>query len=471
MIFAACLVLGFFSVAESQEIWTLQKCIGHAQQNNLLVKQSEIGIKLAQLTESQAKASRWPNINGSVNYGYSFGRTIDPVTNDFSTQSIGFNGFSLNTGVTLYNAGRINNTIHQSKVDIGAAEANMNATANDLVLSVASAYLNILLAEEQWEIARKRVALSQEQLDRTDRLIRAGALAQAAILDIQAQLASDMQGQTTTRNTLDLAFLNLKLLLQLDPDTEMKLDRPTVVVPAEASPENLTLMPIYNEALGNQPQIRAAELNRQSAEIGVDIAKAARYPSLSIGGGISSNYSTLALRQTGTEIVQSTQEVKVNGVPVEIETEYEVPIVGKNPYFNQISENLGQNIGLSLQVPIYNNRQVALSIERAQLTVLQQDIALEQEKQQLKSDIQSAIANVRAARQQWEASQKTFDAAKAAYENADRRFQLGAINAFEFVTARNNLNIAENNLVISRYDYLFKWKIVEFYEGKQIGLE
>jgi outer membrane protein len=212
-------------------------------------------------------------------------------------------------------------------------------------------------------------------------------------------------------------------------------------------------------------------LRRESAAIGVDIAKASRLPSLSIGGGVNTNYSTLALRQTGTQIVTNTQEVKVNGVPVEIETSYEAPIIGKNPYFNQLSENLGQNIGLNLQIPIYNNRQVALAIERANLNILQQDIALEQEKQQLKSDIQTAIANARAARQQLEATNKTYDAAKAAFDNADRRFQLGAINAFELTTARNNLNIAETNQVISRYDYLFKLKIIDFYQGKQIDLE
>ena len=456
---------------QAQDIWSLQKCIQHAKQNNLSVKQSEIAIKQAQLTEAQAKASRWPSLNAGSSYGYSFGRTIDPVTNDFSTQSIGFNSFSINTGVTLFNGGRINNTIKQSQADAAAAQATMDFTANNLVLSVASAYLQILLAEEQLDITRRRITQSQEQLDRTEKLIRAGALAQAAVLDIEAQLARDQQDQVAARNNVELTYLNLKQLLQLEPDFDLRVEKPEVLIPADASPDAFVLKPIYIQALGTQTQIRAAELRRESAAIGVDIAKASRLPSLSIGGGVNTNYSTLALRQTGTQIVTNTQEVKVNGVPVEIETSYEAPIIGKNPYFNQLGENLGQNIGLNLQIPIYNNRQVALAIERANLNILQQDIALEQEKQQLKSDIQTAIANARAARQQLEATNKTYDAAKAAFDNADRRFQLGAINAFELTTARNNLNIAETNQVISRYDYLFKLKIIDFYQGKQIDLE
>lgn len=469
LLFLLILMSGF--AANAQDTWTLQKCIQTAKQNNLTVKQSEISIKQAQLSESQAKAARWPNLNAGGSYGYSFGRTIDPVTNDFSTQSIGFNSFSVNTGVTLFNGGRINNTIKQSQVDVAAAQSSMDFTANNLVLSVASAYLQILLAEEQASIAARRITQSQEQLDRTEKLIRAGALAQAAVLDIQAQLARDQQSQVAARNSVDLAYLNLKQLLQLEPDYDLRVEKPEVLIPANATPENYVLKPIYTQALSSQPQIKAAELRRESAAIGVDIAKASRLPSLSIGGGINTNFSTLALRQTGTQTVTNTQEVKVNGVPVNIETSYEVPILGKNPYFNQLSENLGQNIGLNLQIPIYNNRQVALGIERANLNILQQDIALEQEKQQLKSDIQTAIANARAAKQQLEASNKTYDAAKAAFDNAEKRFQLGAINAFELTTARNNLTIAENDQVISRYDYLFKLKIIDFYQGKQIDLE
>ncbi|MBX2877791.1 MAG: TolC family protein [Saprospiraceae bacterium] len=426
-----------FATLQAQESWSLQKCVDHARQNSLNVKQAQYGILQSELANKQARMNRLPNLSASIRGGYQFGRTIDPTTNEFKNESIGFNGFGVDAGVTLFNGLVTTNTIKQSKFDVQAAKLDAAATSNDIALQVASSYLSILLAEEQLENAKVRLQLSEAQLEQTDKLIQAGSLPVNDRLDFVAQIAREQQSIIEAENLVNINYLTLKQLLELDPNVDLKIDRPEVVIPA-ANPEAYSLNEIYTTALGTQPQIEAGEMRMRSAEVGERIAYGQSFPTLSLFAGMSSNYSSLAKDFLS--------------------------------YSEQIEQNFGQYAQVNLNIPIYSNHRNRVGLDRARLATLNQDVANKQAKNLLKTNVQRAIADALAAKESYAAAQRSEEAADAAYINAQRRFDLGAINSLEFTTASNNLNQAKVTLIQAKYQYLFNLKVVDFYMGKTLEI-
>lgn len=459
---------------QAQEVWDLEKCVQFAQQNSLQVKQSNLAVRNANLAQKQAEFDRYPTLNGSGGANASFGRTIDPATNQFVSQNFVSNSFSLNAGVTVYNGGRITNTISRSRLDAQAAKKDAEAAVNDLSLSVASAYLSILLAEEQLETAQQRLNVSQEQLERTDRLIQAGALPKNDRLDFVAQIARDEQTIVNARNSVQINYLNLKQLMELAPDFELTIEEPTLGIAENTSPLVDDLRTVYNQALGTQPQIQAGELRTQSAQLDIEIARSGKLPSISLFGNVNTFWSSAAKDFVPTGEFGKPDEGQIllaDGNILDIlvpNPEFE----GNNiPYFTQLSNNFGQGLGVNINVPIFNQYRNDINVQRAELGVQQQAVQNEQVKQQLKTNIQRSIADARAAEKSLEAAERTIEATRQAYENAQKRFDLGAINAFELTTAKNNFDNAEIDLISAKYQYIFNIKVVEFYQGKALSLE
>ena len=454
--------------ANAQQVWTLEKCLSYARNNSIAIKQAELGIEGALLTEKNMRMMRYPNVRGTASGGAQFGRTIDPTTNSFENQTIGFNNLSISTGVTIYNGNRINNTIKQSKVDAEAARLDALNASNNLMLNIASSYLNILMAEEQLANAKSRRKLSDDQLKRVDRLINAGSLPKNDRLNVLSQIALDDQTVIQAQNAVDIGYLQLKNLMAVEPSTNFKIGKPDVDVP-DTNPDLFKFETVYAAALNSQPNVKAAEKSEESAEIQVDIAKAALLPLVSAFGGIDSRWSSAGRQRDGSIRIPETFDVEFNNIQSELTIFNDFPLFSKVNYFDQINENLGQNLGVSVQVPIYNNHTNRTNIERAKLGVLSAQYQAEQIKQQLKADIQTSIANARAGRKTYEAAQFAYDAAKAAFENAEKRYQLGTINSFDYANARTNLDAAQIEVIRSKYDYIFRLKIVDFYTGKKLS--
>ncbi len=456
----------------AQEVWSLARCIRHAQEANWTVRQAQTNARVALLSERQAKANRLPAVNLVSNLGEQFGRTIDPATNQFVTSGITFNSMSLSAALPLFTGGQVQQGIRQAHWNALAAQSDAEQTANTLALQVVQAYLGVLLAEEQREIARRRVEQARLQRETTLKLVEAGNSPIADRFNAQAQVAREEQLLVQAQNSVDLAMLTLKQLLQLEPDYELRLERPSIDMPTEPNPENLSLPSVYALAQQTQPSVRAAHFRLKSAESGVAVARAAYYPSVSLFASLNTNYSSQFRdfsnpRIVGTEL-SSPVTVRINEVDVSIQQYLSVLEFPRLSYFEQIERNFGQGFGVQISVPIYQNGRTRLSVERAKLAVVNAQLQENQARQQLKSDVQTAIANARAARLQLEATQKTYEAIQAAFTNIERRYQLGAANLLEFTTARNNRDNAENDLIIARYDYLFRLKILDFYLGKEI---
>ena len=388
----------------------------------------------------------------------------------------------LSVGATLYSGGRINNTIKQGKIDVQVAEKDAEATFNEIALSIANSYLSILMSEEQLENANRRVKLSQGQLGQTDKLIAAGSLPVNDRLDVLAQIATDEQSAIQSKNAIDLNYLTLKQLMQLDPATDFKIERPAFSIPPDANPTATTFNDVYQKAVTTQPQIMSGELQVKSAEVGVDIAKSGFYPTLSIFGGLDSRWSDASKLFTPEFYTERiTQPYYVNTDELGLGLGERVVNIGTDipgvnfipksyPYFDQIKDNFGQNVGLDLRIPIYSLGINDINVQRAQVGILSAQVASGVQKQQLKNDVQQSIASARAAQLTLEASQRAADASKVAFENAENRFNLGTINNLQLLTARNTYDIAQTNLTVAKYDYLFRLKILDFYLGNEIKL-
>jgi len=461
------------STMNAQETWGLEKCVSYAQENNLSIQQADYTVQAAALTEKESKNARLPNINGFMGGDVNFGRTINPVTNEFDNQRFTSSSLGISAGMTLYNGNRIKNTITQSQYDLAASEADQAQMKTNIALQVAAAYLQVLFSEEQLANAKNRLQQTQNQLEQTDKLIQAGTLPRADRLEIMANIARDEQSIVIQDNNVTLNYLTLKQLLQLEPDYELTVEKPTVIVP-RVEPESFVLKDIYNKAYNNQPIIRAGEMRLKSSELGVDIAKSLGLPSLGISANVNSFWSDRTLdpnKPKDIRVIMSDESVEIDGVPSTITRSFLTSGFENRSYFGQISDNFGQGIGLNLNVPIYNGERTSIAKQRAEIGILNQRIINNQNEQVLKADIQRAIADAKAAKKQFEAADKTVNALKEAYTNTEKRYQLGAINTFEYTTSKNTLDQADVDLIIAKYNYLYTVKVVDFYEGNKLTLK
>lgn len=441
------LLLGFACVSTSlsaQAGWTLEQSINYALENNLTIRQAQLQQQSSELQLRGDQLSRLPSASASTSVGAQFGRSINPVSNEFVTINTLFNSFSVGANVTVFAGGQISNSIKQSRVAARAAQLETQAAKNDISLFVASNYLNVLLAREQLQNARTRVRLSEDQLAQTDRLIRAGNLPGADRLDLVAQVALDQRSVVEAENLLANNLLALKQLLQLDISTEYNIASPNIELDDPLYGLDIEALTLYQIARGRLPGVEASELRVESAEVGIELAKAGFYPSVNLGGGISTNYATFLDAPLG--------------------------IMDQGPYTDQLNENLSQNVRLSVNVPIYSNGRNRINVQQAELNRQQARVQLEQAEQNLMTDVQQSVTNLRAAQKAYVAARQSVEAAQAAQENMTRRFDLGTANILDLTTTANRLDQARTELTRAKYQLLFNQKVIDFYQGKPLRL-
>ncbi|MBR9919586.1 MAG: TolC family protein [Bacteroidetes bacterium] len=473
VIFPFFICLFVLPLSAQQETWDLKDCIEYARENNLNLERAEYGLRDAELVNTANRLSRLPNLNAQVSGGAQFGRTIDPTTNEFDNQTIGFNSYSVSSGMTIFDGGRIHHTVKQGEANLEASRHDLDAAFNDLSLQIASAYLQILLADEQLAAAEKRLELSELQLDQTDKLIRAGSLPENDRLDFVAQIATTEQTVIQAANARASALLTLRQLLQLDLGQDLQIERPDVIVPEEDAVETFNATEVYMAALNTQPQIKADQFRMIAAEEGVGVARSQGIPSINIFANLTTNWSSLGQRLTGNEsTVFVPLDVKFpDGSETTLEIGQTFPETEESPFGTQLTENFGQNVGVSLNVPIFNGGSASIARQRAELNVLNARVSADLNKQLLQADVQRAVNDVSASERAYAAAQRAFEASSASLDNARKRFDLGAINTFELTTAQNNYDQAEIELIRSKYQYLFNLKILDFYLGRELNID
>ncbi|MCO6461791.1 MAG: TolC family protein [Saprospiraceae bacterium] len=454
-----------------QESWSLERCVTEAVKNNIQIAQSDIIVIRDKISLRTAKAGRFPNLNGNTSYFESFGRQIDPTTNSFNSQNFGNQSYNLSSGVTLFNFNRINNSIKQSRLNMNASEADKQQMIRDISLEVAQAYLIVLVAKENLTIAQKSLEQTTEQLNVTDKLIAAGSKNRNSRLEIVAQQANNESQVIKAENDIRIGLLNLKQLMNVDPAKEIDIEVPAIPVPVE-NPDSIDYESLVLNSIKSQPQFESFAYKLQGALIAEKIAKAQGLPSLQMQASAGTSYSTLSRRIDGTTLErQQIPGAQLNGQPVSLSFLNPSVITGKNPYFSQLNQNLGFGVGVGINIPIFNGLQIRSAVQNAKLNTENIKLQNTQALQQLRSDILRSLTDARAARQQMQAAQKTFDAQKGAYADAQKRYEIGTANSFELITSKNTLDNAQRNLVIARYDYTFKMKVLDYYAGKQISFK
>jgi len=453
--------------AQSYTNFTLEQCIDQAWSNNLQLQQQKLSVGLAEENLLQSKASMFPNLNANASHSYNFGRTVDPFTNDFATETVQSNNFSLSSGLNLFSGFQVQNTVRQNRLELEAGKLDLETSYNDIALMVASAYLQILFNLELVENAANQADITRLQVERTTKLVDAGTLPRGSLFTIQAQLASEELQLVNAENQLDLAYLNLKQLLFLPEEAEFTIAVPDLEMNvAEESP--YSPMQVYGVAVQQQPQIASAELRIQSAEKGLAVSRGSRSPSLSMRGSIGTGYSGASVEITdvtlaGTELIGLTaSEEEVFGPTFEFQSRIK-------PFNDQLSDNLNRSVGFFLSIPVFNNFQVKSNISRSRINLENAKLQNQIVREQLFQTIQQAHADATAALKRYTATEKNVTALQESFRYTEQRFNVGMVNSLEYNDAKNRLTAAESELLQSKYEFIFRVKILDFYMGESLS--
>ncbi|WP_428657203.1 TolC family protein [Runella sp.] len=474
--------LGVSAYVQAQQKYNLQQSITIALENNLQLRQLMLQVQTNQNVFEQSKWQRYPTLNFSGSQGLQSGRNIDPFTNQFVEQKVNFSNFSLNTGVNLFNGYQQKNIIKQNQLNVQATQKDVEANRNALVLNVASAYITLLNNQEQLEFARRQAETTRLQLDRTDRLVKAGSLPQTNLYDIQSQLANDELSIVNAQNNIELAKLTLKQYLNLPASEVFEIEAINLPAPSATTPYSATLEQVYNAAIKYLPDLDAANLRIESAKTGIEIARGAKLPSITLGGGLSSSFSSAAPKQrfvgdggasTIMDVPSTTRYVSYAGFSVPVIEKVTVPSgsIQDFGYFDQLNFNRNASISLSLRMPIFNGYQVRYRIANAIIQQKNLEYQYQIIQNQIRQTVEQAYYSMVNAAKRYDATSRQIASLELSFKAAELRFNAGAINATEYNIAKNNLDRSRASLIQAKYEFLFRTKILDFYQSRSITLE
>jgi outer membrane protein len=467
------LLLFFGSIAQNspEKVWTIDECVSYARQNNIQVRQAALQ---ADMNSNNLQSARWdyaPNLNFNSSYGWNFGLNIDPVTNTISQSQRQTANLNLSSNWVLYSGGRKYNTIAQRNLDYMAGMYDLEQVKNDISLNVASFYLQILLNQEILAVAKEQLRVTQLQLNRTTKLVDAGAAPKGDQLQLEAQLARDQQNIIAAENSVTISKLQLANLLQLENPDEFTISNPDLEVPEAAliarGPDG-----IFQSAVENQPAIKSAEVKLESSEKAVALSKGAALPTLSVNGQIGTSYSD-QIQEAGSATVVDVPVATYdqNGTVVFIPRTQVVPgDFNDKSAGDQLGDNLNEYVGLSLSIPIFNRMSVRNNYQNAQIGKELSQLQLDQEKNNLRQTIYQAHADAKASYNSYLAAEKAVESSEESFKYSNQRFEVGALNQFDFENAKNSLAVAQSEMIRSKYDYIFKIKVLEFYLTNQVKL-
>ncbi len=436
LLLALTLCLSQVSRAQNTEGWTLRQCIDYALQHNIQIRTQEVSLETADASLEQAKAQQYPTLNFSSSFGTNFQNVS--TYNEYMEKNGGVsvsNSFGLNSGLSLYQGGRLRNTVRQSQVQRDASELDVEQARIDLEISVAQAFLQVLYNREALDLNRQAEELSARQVDRGQQLFEAGSISRVELSQLKSQHASDQYQTVAAENTLESARLQLKQLLELGLDEPFEVRYPEIDDAVVGMPVP-DLADAYAEALATLPQIRSSELDLESAELGVKIAQGSALPSISMNAGLSTGYSS------GTGVT----------------------------YFDQLGNKLGESLGLNLSLPIFNGKQVRTNVRKAQLQRESVRLQGESTRKQLLSTIESVRNDAIAAQQRYFAAKSQLEAAAESFRLVSEQFEAGIKNTVELLTEKNNYLSARSQQLQAKYQALLSEKLLERYMNQPIDL-
>lgn len=421
------------SLPDLSNPWSLQECMEWALEHNLTVARQETTLEKSEIDKNTAQWSWLPNVNASASENFNFGRGLGG-NNTYEYGNSSSTSFSLNSGMTLFDGLATPNRIQLAKLNLESATADLEKVRDDIRVSVAKSYVQVLYDYEIADVAREQVAIDSMQVVRLEGMVEHGKASAAELSQQKASLAQSRLTLVQADNNVRSAVLDLAQLLELPVWHGFSVVRPTITPDPVllSSPDD-----IYADAVSIRPAVKAEELRLEGAERSIRIAKAQYYPSLSLSGGLGTNYYSSFSSQN---------------------------------FWDQLHNNFSQYVGLSLSIPIFNKFSTRNQVRTAKVNQVAQEIQLQQVKRSLYKEIVQAWNGATAAQAKLLSANEAQAAARDAFQLMEAKYENGKATLTEFNESRNRLVKALSDAVQATYEYAFQVQLLDFYRGGQLQL-
>ena len=412
---------------KGQKQYTLLECIDTALENNRNIKQQALNKQQKEIAYDQARADLLPNLNASAGQNFIFGRSIG-LDNIYQNTNSSQTSFNIGSNITLFDGLKMKYNIDARKAEVCISEAELEKIQDDIVMSVSTAFMQVLMNKELLQIANDQIELTQTNIRRLTELVNSGKMAKGELYELEAQQAKEAFNQIQADNNLKLSLLDLAQIMELE-----EFENFDVVIPDDLLvDEDMLLSPsmIYESALIARPEIRGAQYQVESSEKNILIAKSAYYPSLSFGASMGSGY-------------------------------YNMKGLDNAAFGTQLKNNRSTSLGFSLNIPIFNKFQIRNNVKNAQIALEYNRIEIDKTKIALRKKIEQAYYNAIGAESRWQAAQKSEIASREAYRFAEQKYENGRATSYELSQAKSNLAQVLSDQAQAKYEYMFRMKIIE----------
>ena len=455
----------------AQQLWTLDRCLSVAEERNLMLRNVALDAELATKAHDQAYWSFLPNLNGGASHGYNWGRTIDQYSNTFATDRVGTDNLYLSSDMILFQSGRKIQQLKRTALDEEAAKKGMDAMRNDIDVAVVRAYLDLLGLREQQHAAEDQVATTREQSSTTQELVDAGRLARADFLDIQSQMAQEEYTAADLQIQAEKAKLTLAQLMQLTAEEMSSFDivappigEMTITEPTADEAE------VLRKVVATNPAYAQVDLNAQSAERSIAIAKTAALPVISFNASLGTGYSGQNYVPVGPPVIDGSTEIGATEDGVPVYAPFYSQETRVESFSQQLNDNLNKSVGFTLSVPIFNNMSNRYNTDMARVEHEKANNAVAAERNALQVDVQNALTAQRGAYRQYLSAKFAVDASEEALRMADERFAQQVITAVDLNVAKARLQTATSQLINAKYTYLMAAKSLDILQGIPVTL-
>jgi outer membrane protein len=455
-----------YSQNENNSPLTLKQCIDKAIANNPEAVRGDLQAETSAVTLKQSKENRLPDLFANAGHGLNEGRSIDPFTNAYINRSLAFGNYSLGSGVVLYNGSQLKNTVRQNQLNYEADKLDAAQTKENITLNVILAYVQILNNADLVQQSKNQAEVTRKQVERLATLNNAGAVAPAQYYDLKGQLGNDELAIINNQNALDAARLTLAQLMNVPFQRGLTV----ASIPIDNSITNYAATPssVFEIAADKLPMIKASELRKESAAKSLQIARGSLYPIISLSGNLGTNYSNAASRDVliNSAEVASGDFVTVNGSKVPVITKRSNYLSEPIKYGDQFNNNYSTSLFLNIRVPILNGFRARNRIALAKIDIKNANLTAQTAKTQLNQQIEQAYFNLNAASERMQTLERQVADFAESFRTTEVRFNAGVITQVDYLIAKNNVDKSRINLIVAKYDYAFRAKILDYYQGK-----
>jgi outer membrane protein len=425
------------------KIWSVDDCIQYALEKNIQVQQAQVSSSISNEDLLLAKASWYPYLSSSARESYNWNNVVNSTTG--ATTFKGTNGLSISasSAMTVYNGSRIRNNVKQTETNYEASQYNIEIIKETVSLNVLNAYLQVLYSEEQVKNDTDQIASLAEQLNLAGERLKLGAIANSDYLQVKSQLATEKQTLATAQSQLAINRIALMQIMEFPITSDFQIQHPNLdsLINQKRIPDPVE---IYQTALGIKPEVKNAELNKKSSQIGIDLARANYYPTLSFNAGVSTSYSGY-------------------------QTSYSTSYRPGTTFGDQLRNNISPAIGLTASIPIYQNRQVKTGVAVAKLNLNNAELNELYTRDVLRKAIEQACQNVASNQIEYEASIEAYRAVKESYDVASEKYNQGIMNSVDFLIQKTTFIASQSTFLQSKYALIFSYKILDFYAGQPLS--